>query len=434
MRARGAGITDIAVLVVAADDGVMPQTLEALDHAQEAGVPVIVAVNKIDKPGADPHRVRQQLSEKGLVPEDWGGETVFADVSAKEGTNIDHMLEMILLVAELQELKANPRAPASGIVVEAKLDKSRGNVATVLVQRGTALVGDVVAVGTAWGRIRAMFDDHGDPVESAVPSQPVEILGLSSLPMAGEEFRVVTDEKKARQITDRRRVQKKAEDQAGPERVSLENLFDRIKEGELSQLKVVLKADTQGSLEAVSESLEKLSMDEVKLNMIHTGVGGISETDIMLASASDAIVLGFNVRPDAKAQSIAEKESVQVSTYQVIYKLIEDMEAALKGMLAPEFVEETTGMAEVRQVFRVPGTGTIAGSYVTEGEISRNSRARVVRDGVVIHDGNLSSLKRFKDDVRSVSSGFECGIGLQDFNDVKEGDVIEAYLLREVPR
>jgi translation initiation factor IF-2 len=420
--------------VVAADDGVMPQTVEALDHALEAEVPVIVAVNKIDKPDAEPGRVRQQLSEKGLIPEEWGGETVFADVSAKAGTNIDHLLEMILLVAELQELKANPNAAASGVVVEANLDKARGPVATLLVQRGTTRIGDVIAVGTAWGKIRAMFDDKGEAVAGATPSYPVEVLGLSSLPMAGDEFRVVEDEKKARQIADRRRIQKKLEEQVGPRHVSLENLFERIKEGELAELKVVLKADTQGSLEAIIDSLVKLSRDEVKLHVIHSGVGGITETDIMLATASDAIVLGFNVRPDSKAAKAAEAEEVEIRTYQVIYKLTEDMEAALIGMLAPVFEEEVTGRVEIRQTFRVPGSGTVAGSYVLEGEISRNSRTRVVRDGIVVHDGKVGSLRRFKDDVKSVAAGFECGVGLEDFNDIKEGDILEAYQMREVPR
>jgi len=435
MRARGAQATDIVVLVIAADDGVMPQTVEALDHALDANVPIIVAVNKIDKPAADPYRVRQQLSEKGLIPEDWGGETVFVDISAKQGTNIDHLLEMVLLVAELLELKANPNAPASGVVVEAKLDRTRGNFATLLVQRGMARIGDVVVVGTAWGRIKAMFDDKAETLESAGPAQPIELLGLSSLPMAGDEFRVVEDEKKARQITDRRRMHKKIEEQGGPPKhVSLENLFDRIKEGELNQLKVVLKADTQGSLEAITDSLEKLSRDEVKLNVIHSGVGGISETDIMLASASDAIVLGFTVRPDTKAARIAETEQVDIRTYQIIYKLTEDMEAALIGMLEPEYVEETLGRAEVRQTFRVPGMGMVAGSYVLDGEITRNSQGRVVREGVVIFDGKISSLRRFKDDVKSVATGFECGIGLENFNDIKEGDIIEAYHLKEIPR
>lgn len=434
MRARGAQVTDIVVLVVAADDGVMPQTLEALDHAMEAQVPIIVSVNKIDKPDADAYRVRQQLSERGLIPEDWGGETVFVDMSAKEGTNIQHLLEMVLLIAELQELKANPNAPASGVVIEAQLDRTRGNVATVLVDRGTANIGDVVAVGTAWGRIRAIFDDKGGPLDTAGPSQPIEILGLSSLPMAGDEFRVVEDDKKARQITDKRRIHKKMEEMGGPRHVSLENLFERIKEGELSKLKVVLKADMQGSLEAIMEALEKLSRDEVKLNVIHSGVGGITETDIMLASASDAVVLGFNVRPDSKAARVAEAEQVDIRTYQIIYKLTEDMEAAIIGMLEPEYEEEITGRAEVRQTFRVPGIGMVVGCYIIEGEVTRNSSARVVRDGVVVYDGKISSLRRFKDDVKSVATGFECGIGLEDFSDLKEGDIIEAYLMREIPR
>ena len=435
MRARGAQATDIVVLVVAADDGVMPQSVEALDHAMDANVPIIVAVNKIDKPDADPYRVRQQLSEKGIIPEDWGGETVFVDISAKQGMNIDHLLEMVLIVAELLELKANPKAPASGVVVEAKLDRTRGNFATLLVQRGMARIGDIIVVGTAWGRIKAMFNDKAEQLESAGPAQPIELLGLSSLPMAGDEFRVVEDEKKARQITDRRRMHKKMEEQGGPPKhVSLENLFDRIKEGELNQLKVVLKADTQGSLEAITDSLEKLSRDEVKLNVIHSGVGGISETDIMLASASDAIVLGFTVRPDAKAARIAETEQVDIRTYQIIYKLTEDMEAALIGMLEPEYVEETLGRAEVRQTFRVPGMGMVAGSYVLDGEITRNSQGRVVREGVVVFDGKISSLRRFKDDVKSVATGYECGIGLENFNDLKEGDIIEAYHLKEIPR
>jgi len=435
MRARGAQITDIAVLVVAADDGVMPQTLEALDHANEAEVPVIVAVNKIDKPDADPGKVRQQLSERGLIPDDWGGDTVFVDVSAKEGTNLDHLLEMILLLGEIQELKANPSAEASGSVVEAKLDRARGPVATVLVKRGTAHIGDVVVVGTAWGKIRAMFNDSAEPVQSAGPSMPVEVLGLSSPPMAGEEFRVVDDEKKARQISDRRRFHKKTEEQARPRHVSLENLFDRIMEGEINQLKVVLKADTQGSLEAIIDSLEKIPKEkEVKLNVIHSGVGGITETDVMLAAASDAIVIGFHVRPDVKAEKTAEIEDVDIRTYQIIYELMEETEAALIGMLAPIYEEETLGHVEVRQLFRVTGAGVIAGSYVLDGEINRNSQVRVVRDGVVVHEGKVSSLKRFKDDVRSVSAGFECGVGLEDFNDLKESDILEIYQMREVTR
>jgi len=435
MRARGAKITDIAVLVVAADDGVMPQTVEALDHAMEAEVPIIVAVNKMDKPDADAHRVRQQLSEKGLIPDDWGGDTVFVDVSAKEGTNLDHLLEMILLLAEMNELKANPYADASGVVVEAKLDKARGPVITLLVERGTLKIGDVLVVGSATGRARAMFNDKGESVKEASPGQPVELLGLGTLPLAGDEFRVVEDDRKGRQITDRRRLTQKLEGQGGPpEKVSLENLFDRIKEGELKELKVVLKADTQGSLEAVIGSLDKLPTEEVRLRVIHNGVGGITETDIMLASASEAIVLGFQVRPDSKAARAAELENIEIRTYQVIYKLTEDMEAALIGMLAPVYEEEVDGRVEVRQIFRVPGAGTVAGSYVLEGEINRTSLVRIIRDGVIVHDGKVSTLRRFKDDVKTVAAGFECGVSVENFQDVKEGDILEAYHMKGVPR
>ncbi|MCJ7653206.1 MAG: translation initiation factor IF-2 [Actinobacteria bacterium] len=434
MRARGAQITDIAVLVVAADDGVMPQTLEALNHATEAEVPIIVAINKMDKTGADPGKVRQQLSERGLIPDDWGGDTVFVEVSAKEGTNLDHLLEMILLVVEIQELKANPYAAASGAVVEARLDRTRGPVATVLVKRGTARIGDVVVVGTAWGKIRAMFNDRGEPVGSAGPSMPVEILGLSNPPMAGEEFRVVGDEKKARQIADRRRLHKKLEEQTGPRRVSLENLFDRIMEGEINQFKIVLKADTQGSLEAVHDSLEKIPQEEVKLNFIHSGVGGITETDVMLAAASDAVIIGFHVRPDPNAERTSEMEKVDIRTYQIIYKLTEETEAALVGMLEPMYEEEIMGHVEVRQLFRVTGVGMIAGSYVLDGGINRNSQVRVLRDGVVVHEGKVSSLRRFKDDARSVPAGYECGVGLEYFQDLKDGDILEVYQMREVER
>ena len=434
MRARGASMTDIAVLVVAADDGVMPQTLEALDHAREADVPVIVAVNKIDKPDADPHKVRQQLSERGLLPEDWGGEDVFVDVSAKEGDNIEHLLEMILLVSEMHELKANANAPASGVVVEAELDKARGAVSTFLIQRGTARIGDVVVAGTEWGKIKAMFDDRAEEVKSAGPATPVELMGLSNPPMAGDEFRVVYGEKMARQIADRRRFDRKLEEQHEPRKVSLENLLDLIKEGEVSRLKLVLKADTQGSLEAIVESLKKMSMDEVKLDIIHSGVGGISESDIMLASASDAIVIGFHVRPDAKASLAAEREKVEIRTYQVIYKLTDDVEDAIIGMLEPIYEEETLGRVEVRTTFRVTAIGVVAGSFVVEGEISRNDKVRVVRDGTVIYEGKVSSLRRFKDDVKAVAAGYECGVGIEDFQDLKEGDILEVYTMREVPR
>jgi len=434
MRARGAGITDIAILVVAADDGVMPQTLEALDHANEADVPVIVVVNKIDKPDADPHRVRQQLSERGLLPEEWGGEHVFTDVSAKEGDNIDHLLEMILLISEMHELKANTNAPASGVVVEAGLDKARGAVSTFLVQRGTARIGDVVVAGTEWGKIRAMFDDRAQPVKSAGPATPVEVLGLSNPPIAGDEFRVVDSEKMARQMADRQRAEKKRQEPGVNREVSLENFLDRIREGEISRLKLVMKTDTQGSLEAILDSLERLSTDDVKLDVIHSGVGGISETDIMLASASEAIVMGFHVRPEPKASRAAELENVEIRTYQVIYDLTDDVQDALIGMLEPVYEEEELARAEVKTTFRVPGMGVIAGSYIVEGEISRNNRVRVVRDDTVVYDSKVSSLRRFKDDVKSVAMGYECGIGIQDFQDLKEGDILEVYEMREVPR
>ena len=434
MRARGAGITDIALLVVAADDGVMPQTLEALDHANEADVPVIVVVNKIDKPDADPHRVRQQLSERGLLPEDWGGEHVFVDVSAKTGENIDHLLEMILLISEMHEFKANPNVPASGVVVESGLDKARGAVSTFLVQRGTARIGDVVIAGKEWGKIRAMFDDSAQPVESAGPATPVELLGISNPPVSGDVFRVVDSEKMARQMAERQRSEIKQRDQVVDREVSLENLLDRIREGEISRLKLVLKADTQGSLEAILDSLELLSTDEVKLEVIHSGVGGISETDIMLASASEAIVMGFHVRPEPKASRAAELENVEVRTYQVIYDLTDDVKNALIGMLEPIYEEEALARVEVRTTFRVPGMGVVAGSFVVEGEISRNDKVRVVRDGTVVYDNKVASLRRFKDDVKSVAMGYECGIGIENFQDLKEGDILEVYEMREVPR
>lgn len=434
MRARGAGITDIAILVVAADDGVMPQTLEALDHANEADVPVIVVVNKIDKPDADPHRVRQQLSERGLLPEDWGGENVFVDVSAKTGENIDHLLEMILLISEMHELKANPNGPASGVVVESGLDKARGAVSTFLVQRGTARIGDVVIAGTEWGKIRAMLNERAEPVNNAGPATPIEVLGISNPPVAGDEFRVVDSEKMARQMAERQRSEMKRRDQVVDREVSLENLLDRIREGEVSRLKLVLKTDTQGSLEAILESLKGLSNDEVMLEVIHSGVGGISETDIMLASASEAIVMGFHVRPEPKAFRAAEMENVEVRTYQVIYDLTDDVKDALIGMLEPIFEEEALARVDVRTTFRVPGMGVIAGSYVVEGEISRNDKVRVVRDGTVVYDSKVSSLRRFKDDVKSVAMGYECGIGIENFQDLKEGDILEVYKMQEVPR
>jgi len=434
MRARGAKVTDIAVLVVAADDGVMPQTVEAINHAKAANVPIVVAVNKIDKPGSDPNKVRQELVGYGLVPEEWGGDTIFVDVSAKQHINLDDLLEMILLVAEVQELKANPKTAARGICIEAKLDKGRGPVATVLVNRGTLRVGDAIIAGTAHGKIRAMNDDKGNNVREATPAQPVEVLGLSSLPQAGEEIRVVEDEKTARRIAEERALKRRLIEQEQRKRITLEDLFNRIQEGEVKELNLVIKADTQGSVEALKDALFKLNTDEVKIQVIHTGVGGISETDIMLAAASNAIVIGFNVRPDINATAMAAKESVDIRTYRVIYKAVEDITSALSGLLSPAIEEVDTGQAEVRATFKVPKIGVIAGCYVLNGEIDRNDRARLVREGQVIYDGGIVSLRRFKDDVKTVREGFECGIGLENFQDVKVGDIIETYRLVERER
>ncbi|MDI6717259.1 MAG: translation initiation factor IF-2 [Actinomycetota bacterium] len=434
MRARGAKVTDIAVLVVAADDGVMPQTVEAINHAKAANVPIIVAVNKIDKPEADPMRVRQELTNYGLVPEEWGGDTIFVDISAKKKINIEELLEMILLVAEVLELKANPNTAGRGICIETKLDRGRGPVATVLVNKGTMRVGDAVVAGTAYGKIRAMNDDKGHSVRTATPAQPVEIIGLSSLPQPGEEIKVVEDEKVARRIAEERSLKRRLIEQEQRRRVTLEDLFDRIQEGEVKELKLVIKADTQGSVEALKEALYKLSTDEVKLQVIHTGVGGISETDIMLAAASNAIVVGFNVRPDVNAVAMAAKESVDIRTYTVIYKAVEDISSALSGLLSPAIEEVDSGRCEVRATFRVPKVGVIAGCYVLNGEVDRNDRARLVRDGQIVYDGAIISLKRFKDDVKSVREGYECGIGLENFQDIKEGDIIETYRLVERER
>lgn len=434
MRARGAKVTDIAVLVVAATEGVMPQTVEAIDHARAANVPIIVAVNKIDLPDANPDKVKQELTDHKLVPEEWGGDTIFVDVSAKQKTNIQELLEMILLVAELQELKASVAGAARGVCIEAKLDRGRGPVATVLVTRGTLRVGDAVVAGAVSGRIRAMNDDKGMPLAEATPARPVEVVGLSSIPNAGDEMRVVANERVARQIAEERALKRRLIASEVRRHVTLEELHELIAEGEMKELKLLIKADTQGSVEALKDALAKLSQDEVRLVIIHSGVGGISETDVMLASASDAIVLGFSVRPDANAKSLAAKENVDVRTYSVIYKVVEDIEAALTGMLAPEFDEVEEGHAEVRQIFKIPKVGVIAGCYVSDGEISRGSRARLVRDGQVVYQGSVASLRRFKEDVRNVKAGFECGIGLQDFQDIKEGDVIETYKLVERPR
>jgi translation initiation factor IF-2 len=431
MRSRGAQVTDIAVLVVAADDGVMPQTVEAINHVRAAGVPIIVAVNKIDKPAANPDRVKQQLSEHGLVPEEWGGDTIFVHVSAIKGEGIDELLEMILLVAEMIEIKANPERAARGTVIEARLDRGRGPVATVLVQDGSLHVGESVICGTISGRVRAMINDKGERVKIAGPSTPVEIQGLSDVPLAGDKFQVVSDDRVARQVAEKRTLKLKEAAQK-TRRVSLDDLFRQIQEGEVKELNLIVKGDVQGSVEALQDSLLKLGLDEVKIKVIHNGVGSITETDVMLASASNAIIIGFNVRPENSARKLAEQNRVDIRLYRVIYEAIEDVRAAVAGMLAPEYKEVVLGQAEVRQVFKVSRLGSIAGSYVTEGKITRNASVRIIRDGVIIHEGRLASLKRFKDDVREVLSGYECGILLENFNDIHEGDVIEAYTMQEV--
>ncbi|NLM21459.1 MAG: translation initiation factor IF-2 [Peptococcaceae bacterium] len=434
MRARGAQVTDVAVLVVAADDGVMPQTVEAINHAKAADVPIIVAINKIDKPEANPDRVKQELTEYGLVVEEWGGDTIAVPVSAKTRKNIDSLLEMILLVAEMKELKANPNRKASGTVIEAKLDKGKGPVATLLVARGTLKVGDILIAGQSFGRIRAMVDDKGRRVKKAGPSMPVEVQGLSEVPSAGEIFNVVEDEKLARSITSARADEKKAEEIKQKSIISLEDLFDKIKEGEVKELNIIIKADVHGSVEAIKQSLEKMSTQEVRVNIIHGGVGAISESDVMLAAASNAIIIGFNVRHDSNTKATAELEGVSIRLYRVIYDAIDDIKAAMEGLLDPDFKEVAQGKAEVRQVFKVPKIGTVAGSYVTEGKVTRSSKIRIVRDGKVIFEDEIESLKRFKDDVKEVVEGYECGIGLKNFHDIKEGDVFEAYILEEVKR
>ena len=434
MRARGAQVTDIAILVVAADDGIMPQTVEAINHAKAAGVTIIVAINKIDKEGANPERIKQELTEYELVPEDWGGDTICVPISAKFNQNIDELLEMVLLVAEMKELKANPDRKGKGTVVESRLDRGRGPVATVLVQNGTLRVGDVVVAGTAVGRVRAMVDDRGNNVKKAGPSVPVEIVGLSEAPEGGDLVYAVDDERKAREVVEKRKLKQKEERIGTRRAVSLDALFDQIKEGEMKELNIIVKADVQGSVEAVRQSLEKLSNEEVRVSCIHGGVGGITESDVMLAAASNAIIVGFNVRPDSGAVASAARDDVDIRTYRIIYQAIEEIEAAMKGMLAPQFKEVVQGHAEVRTTFKVSGVGTVAGCYVQDGKISRNSQARLVRDGIVIHEGVLSSLKRFKDDVKEVASGYECGCGLENYNDLKEGDIIESFIMEEVER
>ncbi len=433
MRARGAQVTDIAILVVAADDGIMPQTIEAIAHAKAAKVPIIVAINKIDKEGADLDRIKQELVENGLIPEDWGGDTIAVPVSAKKRIGIDDILEMVLLVAEMQELKANPNRNAIGTIIEAQLDKGRGPIATVLVQKGTLNVGDMVVSGTASGRIRAMFDDKGKKVKKATPSIPVMILGLSEVPISGDLLHVVDDEKRARQIADDRKSVLREQMISSP-KVSLDDLFERIKQGEIKDLNIIIKADGRGSIEALAQSLSKLDTDEVRINIIHNGVGGITENDVMLASASNAIVIGFNVRPNLNAIDVSKKEEVDIRTYRVIYEAIEDIQAAVKGMHAPKIVEEVLGRAQVRQTFRLPNGNSIAGIYVLNGKLTRNAKIRLLRNDVVSYDGSVSSLKRFKDDAREVLAGFEAGIGLDNFNDLKEGDILEAYILKEVER
>ncbi|MZQ75167.1 MAG: translation initiation factor IF-2 [Peptoclostridium sp.] len=434
MRARGAQVTDIAILVVAADDGVMPQTIEAINHAKAANVPIIVAVNKMDKPSANPDKVKQELADQGLLVEDWGGEVISVPVSALKNENIDTLLEMILIVAEMEELKANPDRKAVGTVVEGELDKGRGPVATVIVQNGTLRVGDPVVVGSTYGKIRAMIDDKGKNVKKATPSMPVEILGISDVPNAGDQFVVVGSDKIARSIADKRKAKAREEMLKAGQKVSLDDFFKQMQEGAVKDLNVIIKADVQGSVQAVKQSLEKLSNEEVAVRVIHGGAGAINESDVMLATASNAIIIGFNVRPVPGAKSLAERESVDVRTYRVIYDAIEDIKDAMHGMLEPEFVEEETGKAEIRDIFKVSGIGTIAGCYVTDGKIQRNSQIRLVRDGIVIHDGKLASLKRFKDDVKEVASGYECGMSIENFNDLKLGDVIEAYVMKEVAR
>lgn len=434
MRARGAQATDIAILVVAADDGVMPQTVEAINHAKAAGVPIIVAINKMDKPAANPDRVKQELTEHELVSEDWGGDTVCVPLSAKTGEGIDNLLEMVLLLAEMQDLKANPNRLAKGIVVEAQLDKGRGPVATVLVQNGTLKVGDSIVVESAYGKVRAMINDKGKNVKEAGPSIPVEVLGLSHAPSGGDIIYAVQDEKTARQVAGIIETKNKEKYYASTAKLSLEELFSQIQEGSVKELNIVVKADVQGSVEAVKQSLEKLSNDEVKVKVIHGGVGAITETDITLASASNAIIIGFNVRPDSIARVAAEKEKVEIKTYRVIYHAIDDVTAAMKGMLDPIYKEVVTAKLSVRATFKVSSVGTIAGAYVDEGKINRNNGVRVIRDGIVIFEGKLSSLKRFKDDVKEVATGYECGVTIDRFNDIKEGDVIEGYTMEEIER
>lgn len=432
MRARGAQVTDIVIIVVAADDGVMPQTKEAIDHAKAAGVPIVVAINKIDKEGADPERIKGEMSEYGLLPEDWGGDTVYCEISAKKGIGIDELLETLIVVAELADLKANPNRYAYGSVVEGKLDRGRGPVATLLVENGTLRAGDPIVVGTAHGRVRQMLDDRGKVIKEALPATPVEITGLNDVPVAGDKFMVFESEKQARSVGESRLKAKLDKERSVGAAMSLDDLFSQIKDGEVLDLNIIVKADVQGTAEAVKASLEKIDVEGVRVNVIRSTAGGISESDVLLATASKAIIYGFNVRPNAKVRQKAEEEGIEIRLHNIIYKMVEEIETAMKGMLAPEIKEVITGQAEIRQVIKVSKVGNIAGCYVTDGFIRRNCGVRLIRDGVVIYEGKLGSLKRFQDDVKEVTSGFECGLSIENFNDIKEGDIVEGYIMEEV--
>lgn len=434
MRARGAQVTDITIIVVAADDGVMPQTVEAINHAKAAEVPIIIAVNKMDKEAANPDRVMQELTEYGLVSEAWGGDTIFVPISALNGDGVDQLLEMILLVSEVEEYKANPTRTALGTVIEAELDKGKGAVATLLVQNGTLKVGDPIVVGTSYGRVRAMVNDLGRRIKEAGPSMPVEITGLNEVPQAGDRFMVFADEKRARQVGEARASKAVVQQRSENSKLSLEDLFAQIQEGNVKDINLIVKADVQGSVEAMAASLQKIEVEGVKVKIIHTGAGAISESDVILASASNAIIIGFNVRPDVNAKRTADLENVDIRLHRIIYKAIEEIEAAMKGMLDPEFEEKVIGQAEVRQVFKVSKVGTIAGCYVTDGKITRDSGVRLIRNGIVVFEGQLDTLKRFKDDVKEVATNYECGITIEKYNDIKEGDIIEAYVMEEIKR
>lgn len=434
MRARGAQVTDIVIIVVAADDGVMPQTKEAIDHAKAAGVPIVVAINKIDKEGADPERIKAEMAEEGLLPEDWGGDTVYCEISAKKKIGIEELLETLTVVAELADLKANPNRYAYGSVVEGKLDKGRGAVATLLVENGTLRASDPIVVGAAYGRVRQMLDDKGRVIKEALPGTPVEITGLNEVPVAGDKFMVFETEKQARSVGETRMKAKIEKDRNSGAALSLDDLYSQIKEGQIIDLNIIVKADVQGTAEAVKASLEKIDVDGVRVNVIRSTVGAISESDVILASASQAIIYGFNVRPDAKVRNKAEEENVEIRLHNVIYKMVEEIETAMKGMLAPEYHEVITGQAEIRQVIKASKIGNIAGCYVTDGSIKRNCGIRLIRDGIVVYEGKLASLRRFKDDVKEVNAGFECGLNIENYNDIKEGDIIEGYVMEEVEK